>query len=126
MKYLVIGVTALLLYALTAHAETIVYEAPVEEIIKEKTIEEKIREIFPEDPDTALAIAKCESNLNPLAISHTNDGGIFQINWIHDTRLAKLGLDKFNVDDNLKFARILYDERKWLPWTCFKKIRNAL
>ena len=52
-----------------------------------KTIEEQIREIAKEelvDPDLAVRVAKCESNLNPLA-TNTNAGGstdrgIFQIN----------------------------------------------
>lgn len=90
---------------------------------KEKTIEEKIRDTFPEDPEIALSIAKCESSFNPKAVNNSNtngttDGGLWQINSIHDTRLKELGLDKFDVDDSLVFARILYEERGFRPWVC--------
>lgn len=87
-----------------------------------KTIEEKIRATFPESPDRAVAIAKCESGLNPKVVSPTRDSGLMQINHVHDKRLEELGLDKFDVDDNLTFARILYDERGFAPWVCNRKI----
>lgn len=32
------------------------------------------------DPSLAMRMAKIESNMNPNAISRTNDGGLFQIN----------------------------------------------
>ena len=83
-----------------------------------KTIEEKIRATFPESPDRAVAIAKCESGLNPKVVSPTHDSGLMQINHVHDKRLEELGLDKFDVDDNLTFASLLYEERGWKPWAC--------
>lgn len=54
---------------------------------QDETIEEKIRRIAGEemvDSDLAVAVAKCESSLNPAAV-HTNtdgtrDRGLFQIN----------------------------------------------
>lgn len=93
----------------------------------EQTIEQKIRQTFPEDAETALKIAKCESSLKPSAINNRNkngttDGGIFQINSVHDKRLNELGLDKFNADDNIKFARLLWEEQGWHPWVCKKHI----
>lgn len=82
-------------------------------------IEDLIRDTFPEDPDRALAIAKCESNLNPNALSKTHDGGVFQIHVpVHQERLTELGLDIWDPEDNVKFARILYEERGWKPWVC--------
>lgn len=125
-----VGIGVFITFALTVRAEPIEYTAQNIEIeiaeVAEKTIEEKIRETFPEDPDTAVLIAKCESGLNPNALNTknkngTSDGGLMQINSVHDTRLLELGLDKFNVDDNLAFARILYEERGWKPWVCFTK-----
>lgn len=84
-----------------------------------------IKETFPEEPHNALAIANCESGLNPYVVSKPNkngsrDGGLFQINSTHDTRMEALGLDKLNPEDNAKFARILYEEQGWSPWTCKK------
>lgn len=86
-----------------------------------------IRKTFPEDPHTAIEIAKCESGLKPTAYNPTNrdgstDGGIFQINSTHDKRLKELGLNKFDPEDAAKFARILYEESHWNPWVCFHKI----
>lgn len=113
-------------FAFQAKAERVTYTAPIEEpkviliaTTTELTIEQKIRATFPEDPETALKIAKCESNLNPKAISPTNDHGLMQINLtVHDVEG-----DIYNVDTNLKFARKLYDERGWKPWTCLKLIK---
>lgn len=36
--------------------------------------------IYGVDPEVALAVAQVESNLNPSAISPTNDYGLFQLN----------------------------------------------
>lgn len=75
----------------------------------------------------ALAIAKCESGLNPDAYNNKNangttDGGLFQINSTHDARLRELGLDKYDPEDNVTFARILYEENGWSPWVCRKHV----
>lgn len=87
-------------------------------------LENLIRATFPEDPDTAVAIAQCESSLNPEAVNHHNpngsyDSGLMQINSVHTPRLSELGLDPKNAQDNLTYARILYDERGWQPWVCY-------
>ncbi len=73
--------------------------------------------------ERALAIAKCESGFKPEAYNGKNtngttDGGIYQINSAHDERMEALGLDKYDPEDNIKFARLLYEERGWLPWVC--------
>ena len=85
-----------------------------------------IRETFPEDPETALAVATCESRLNPRAyndqnVTPTYDAGIFQLNSVHDARMDELGLDKWDVEDNVTFARMLYEESGWRPWVCHWK-----
>lgn len=86
-----------------------------------------IRHTFPEEPEKAIAIATCESGLRPNAYNGNNpdgssDGGIFQINSVHDTRLKELGLDKYNPEDAAKFARMLYDERgNFDDWVCYTK-----
>lgn len=84
-----------------------------------------IRETFPDDPATAVAIAYCESGLkatayNPTNTNGTTDGGLWQINSVHDQRLRQLGLDKYNPEDATVFARMLYDERGgWGDWMCY-------
>lgn len=89
-----------------------------------KRIKRLIRQTFPENPEVAVAVATCESGLNPKAYNPNNrdgstDGGLFQINSTHDKKLNELGLDKWNVHDNIKFARILYDESGFKPWVCY-------
>lgn len=81
-------------------------------------------ETFPEDPHTALLVASCESGLNPLAHNPHNkdgstDGGLWQINDVHNSRLKDLGLNKYHPEDATKFARILYEEEGWRPWVCY-------
>lgn len=66
----------------------------------------------------------CESGLKPSAYNPSNkdgttDGGIFQVNSVHDKRLNELGLDKWDPEDNVKYARMLYEESGWLPWVCY-------
>lgn len=96
-------------------------------------IEKEIRDTFPEDPDTAVKIAKCESGLNAdIQSYHYNNGhreqsfGIFQIHspsW--DKKAQKLDLEDYRTDvaDNIKMARYIYDNagRKWTDWSCYTK-----
>lgn len=84
------------------------------------SIEDKIRRLFPEDPETMIAIAKAESKLNPHAINRANrngsfDTGIFQINSIHgyDEEFLK------NEDNNLKVAREVYDKQGITAWSAY-------
>lgn len=97
-----------------APREIIIEIIPEEKSIEQKSIEQKIRDIFPEDPDRAVKIAKCESGLNPKAVSPTNDHGLMQIN----KSAHKVEGDIYDVDTNLQFARKLYDESGWKPWVC--------
>lgn len=77
----------------------------------------KILETFPEEP-TMVRIAWCESHLNPNADRQNLgvDVGLFQINQIHLPELYQLGLDRWNIDDNIKFTKVLYDRAGLQPW----------
>lgn len=86
-----------------------------------------IKDTFHEEPHTAIAIANCESGLNPDAYNPNNtdgttDGGLWQLNSVHDKRLKELGLDKFDPEDATEFARILYEESGFRPWVCARKV----
>lgn len=93
----------------------------------QQNVKALIRQTFPEEPAKAIAIAYCESGLRPNAFNpHNRDGstdaGLWQINSVHDSRLNELGLDKYDVEDATKYARMLYDEAGgWRDWVCYNK-----
>ncbi|MCO8126455.1 lytic transglycosylase domain-containing protein [Acidimicrobiia bacterium EGI L10123] len=70
----------------------------------------------------AIRIAKCESGMNPGAVSPTNDHGLFQINIVHRGQFeAVTGAPWSSVYDpelNTIYARHLYAQQGWGPWTC--------
>jgi hypothetical protein len=91
-----------------------------------------IRETFPEDADTAVAVGICESNLRMVRSNHIlNYGreesyGVMQVHaraW-HDTALS-LGLSDYQTDvrQNLAMARHIYEQagHSWNDWTCYTK-----
>ena len=77
----------------------------------------EILKVFPDAP-IMVEVARCESGLDPLADrGNLNvDVGLFQINQVHLKRLASLGLDRRDIHDNLRYARMLYDESGLGPW----------
>ena len=112
------------------------------------SLEEKIKAVFPEEPDVAVAIARCESGLDPHRIgdghlSFDYNGeilgesiGLFQIrtggndNGIVWNRASKNGLSvndfkeqMKNPDENIKYARQVYNSRGWNAWwNCKNKL----
>lgn len=87
----------------------------------EEYVVDKILQVFPDAP-IMVQVARCESGLDPQADRITHDGrigvdvGLFQINQVHLTTLNELGLDRYDLDDNLIFARMLYDARGLADW----------
>lgn len=91
-------------------------------------IEEQIAKMFPEDPKTAIAIAKAESNLRTDAVGDGHimflkDGkpmgmscGLFQIRVLEGRPDCESLKD---VETSLKFARALYEKSGWKPWSVF-------
>jgi hypothetical protein len=94
-------------------------------------IEQEIRKVFHETPNTAVAVAKCESGLIPDIQSHhtlsygrEQSFGIMQIHakdW--DAVAKKLGFEKYktDVEHNLGVARKIYDSAggTFTDWTCY-------
>lgn len=100
---------------------------------KERIIQE-IEKTFPEDPATAIKIAKCESELDAdIQSYHINSQGnrepsfgIFQIHspdW-HNTAI-RLGYENYKTDpgDNIAMARYIYEQagKRWTDWSCYTK-----
>lgn len=110
-----------------SNKEYVTVEKVVEKKVFEtpKTIEDKIRATFPEDPENAIKIARCESGLkeaafNPANTNGTTDSGIFQINSVHG--VAKHIL--MDSDVNIAVARVIYERagNSWRPWVCAVKL----
>ena len=90
-----------------------------------------IQETFPEDPDTAVAIAKCESGLDAkiqsyhqLSYGREESFGVFQIHSPHwNDKALELGYTNYktDVEDNLLMARYIYEQMGWSAWSCFTK-----
>lgn len=99
-------------------------------------IEEEIRRVFHESPNTAVAVAKCESGLRPtiqsghvLHYGREQSFGIFQIHARdHHSTAIRLELENYKTDpaDNIAMARHIYDNRlkhggyAFQDWTCYK------
>lgn len=98
-------------------------------IVPTGPIEGAIAAAFPEDPSTAIRVARCESGLRPAVISRTNDYGLFQINKkVHEHHLvASMGYvmdDMLEVGPNLAVARSLYNGSGWGAWYMSKHCWN--
>jgi len=87
-----------------------------------KDIEKLIRETFPESPNTAVAIAKAESEMNSKAFnpeSHIGCNGsigVFQIACVHNRKDPQALHD---VETNIRKAREIYLREGWKPWGAF-------
>jgi hypothetical protein len=77
----------------------------------------------PEVAPAATRVARCESSLNPAAMSPGGGNhGLFQINNVHrDAWQRVTGVSwSFRYDPyfNSVYAKHLYDAQGWRPWTC--------
>jgi len=86
------------------------------------TVEEIIREVFGPHAESAIRVARCESGLNPAAISKGGGNwGLFQINTAHRSRVARMGFQWEDLLDpavNSIVAKAIFDEQGWRPWGC--------
>ena len=109
-------------------------------------IENLIRKAFPDCPETALKIAKCESTLD-----YTREGdkhlkfeyngqqygssfGLFQIRsggkekngkiWVRSDNVEEFATDMLDAKKNIKMARKIYEEsgNNFGKWSCLKLI----
>lgn len=96
-------------------------------------IEQEIRKTFPETPDLAVRVARCESGLvadiqsqHTLSYGQERSFGIFQVHepdW--GKTAARLGFENWRTDpgENIKLARHIYEQagKRWTPWSCYTK-----
>ena len=76
----------------------------------------------PAQQEEAIRVAHCESTLRPGAISPGGGNwGLFQINRVHQGRVAALGFDwqeMLHPWQNAQVAADIWAEQGWRPWTC--------
>lgn len=88
-------------------------------------IKEEIRQVFPENAETMIAIAKCESGLDRNALGPTNDHGVFQVHLpSHRERVEDIDLT--DPAENIRFARVLYDESGLKPWNASRQCWSSV
>lgn len=83
------------------------------------SIEQEIADVFGAESRIALAVAKAESSLNPMAVNANSNGsrdiGVFQINDRHGWSDEQL----FDWRTNIRIAKELRDSRGWSEWAVF-------
>jgi len=78
-----------------------------------------IEKVFGNDSKVMLAIAKCESSLNPNAKNKTSTAsGIFQIIKSTFEGTGKDWNKRFEARENIEAAKIIFDKRGTQPWEC--------
>lgn len=128
----------------TISTETAVETAPREikaedyqPITDSKNIEKFVNDYFADIPILAQ-IAKCESQYRHLSKNgevlrgeeNRSDRGVMQINVFYHAKTAqKLGLDVHDLDDNVAYARYLYEKQGAKPWmsssACWAKFSQS-
>ncbi len=95
------------------------------EVTAPSDTEKAVRKYFSDIP-VMIQIARCESTF-----SHTlpdgsvlrakvdrRDTGVMQINsFYHSKKAASVGLNLENFEDNMKYARVLYETQGTTPWS---------
>lgn len=86
------------------------------------SVQEVIAEVFGPHASAAIGVARCESGLNPSAVSRGGGNwGLFQINKVHRDRVARMGFAWEQLLDarvNALVAKSIFDEQGWRPWAC--------
>lgn len=112
---------------LSPHVDRRVSDRNVAQLVLDKLV----KELPQEDAEKLMVVALCESNINPNAKNSANtngssDGGVFQINSIHNVSHDSL----VNPEVNTDIAVSLYKESGLRPWTssrdCWSKGLNIL
>jgi hypothetical protein len=84
----------------------------------------------PEAVSAALAVSHCESNwlINErTAGARRRNVGLFQINRVHQKRVAKMGYtwDQVRLDPQINsvVAASIWADQGWRPWSCRRVLR---
>ena len=81
-------------------------------------------------PSALQKAAYCETTkkhidrTGKVIVSKTGDVGYLQISPIHFPEMKKLGLNPYELDDNQKFAMILFEREGLAPWNSSTNLRT--
>lgn len=86
-------------------------------------VEAAIQQAFGADAPAAMRVARCESGLNPGAVSKSGTYvGLFQLSGrYHQPRAQRMGFTWAQMTEALPNAQVaadLFHEQGWRPWTC--------
>ena len=106
-------------------------------ITDSKNVEKFINDYFADIP-ILTKIAECESRYRHLNLNgdvlkgeeNIYDRGVMQINILyHASTAEELGLNIHNLDDNVRYARYLYEKEGAKPWmsssACWAKFNQS-
>lgn len=84
-------------------------------------IEERIRQVFPEEPDRAVGVARCASHLDPLWVLPNVDGsnnwGVFQIHDALLRRYSSTPKQALDPEESIRMARLTWERtRDFSAW----------
>lgn len=105
--------------------ETPVVVAVAEEKVTSADTEAVVRDYFSDIP-VMIEVARCESTFKHnredgsvlRGVVDSRDTGVMQINlFYHGQTAASLGLDLEDLNDNLAYARALYEREGTRPWS---------
>jgi hypothetical protein len=92
------------------------------------SVEDAIATYFGDVYSQAIGVARCESSLDPGAVSRGGGNwGLFQVNSVHRARVEAMGYSWDQILDpyvNAAVARGIYDDAGgWGPWGCRRAAR---
>lgn len=83
--------------------------------------EEAIYAVFGDEGANAVAVARCESGMDPGRTGSAGERGIFQIHPTHRHWVESMGYSwdqMYEVGPNLQVAFALWSGAGWGPWSC--------
>lgn len=85
--------------------------------------ESAIAQWFPDNYQSAVNVAQCESGMDPGAVSRGGGNwGLFQINTVHrdsfESVTGQPWSQVLNANYNAQFAAWLFTQSGWGPWSC--------
>jgi hypothetical protein len=106
--------------------------AQKEHVVLRNDAEVAVRSYFSDIP-VMIEVARCESTFRHTLSDgsvlrgkvDSRDVGVMQINTgYHGTTAQKLGLDLLTIQDNMAYARYLYEKQGTQPWSASAKCWN--